>query len=409
MRQPLWAINSSLLFLFLLGQVVFLMVKIPMPRRVSLEPGVMKALEKQTAVVVDIKTIYDENDIFGTYTPRAPVMPKQPDMTIPQMPEAPAAIPLTVPVEPQKVFVPPLPVVLKGVIYLHDQPSRSVAMVQFQDSKEEINYRVGQLINDAQILKIFADHIVVVRSNGQQETLYLRELDASKDMALAMEKELARLTIQFKNGMYHVPVDTFTVQVKNLGQFIDLLDLTTVYKKGKSIGCRVGKAAKDSLGAKLGFAYDDIISQIDGLPVTDIASRVLAFDHVVEKEIGDKITVHVDRGGSTKQMHYVLVKSSDGQRAEMSQGGVKTQPVVKSSGLEQERAVYDLEEQRKKMFEQKIKMAPTAHQIEMAERKKIFAARRDSMLAKHQDKHPLRQVQSDSNDYNQAGMQGYNA
>ncbi len=404
MRQPLWAINSSLLFLFLLGQVVFFMVKMPMPRRVSLEPGAMGTLTKQTAAVVDIKTIYDENDLFGTYTPRAPVVPKQPDMTIPQIPEAPAVIPLTVPVEPQKVFIPPLPVVLKGVIYLHDQPSRSVAMVQFQDSKEEINYRVGQLINDAQILKIFADHIVVVRSNGQQETLYLRELDASKDLSLETAKELAGLVIHQKNGVYLVPVDTFIAQVKNLGQFIDLLDLTTVYKKGKSIGCRVGKAAKDSLGAKLGFVYDDIISQVDGLPVTDIASRVLAFDHVVEKKIGDKLVVHVDRGGSVVQMHYQLIKSSDGQRAEIGQSGAKTQPVVKSSGLEQERAVYDLEEQRRKMFEQKIKMAPTAHQVEMEERKKMFAARRDSMLAKHQNIHPLRQAQFDSSDHNQIGV-----
>lgn len=385
MRQPLWAINSSLLFLVLLGQAVFFMVKMPMPRRASLEPGAMQAIEKNVAAVVDIKTIYDENDLFGTFSPRAPVLPKQIDMSVPQMPDAPSAIPLAVPVEPQKVFVPPLPVVLKGVIYLHDQPSRSVAMVQFQDSKEEINYHVGQLINDAQILKILPDHIVVVRSNGQQETLYLRENDASKDLSLETAKELAGLVILHKNGMYHVPVDKFTAQVKSLGQFIDLLDLTTVYQKGKSIGCRVGKASKDSLGAKLGFLYDDIIAQVDGLPVTDIASRVLAFDNIIEKKVGDKITVHVDRSGSTVQMHYILTKSSDGQRADFGASSVKSQAVVKSSGLEQERQTYDLEEQRRKMFEQKIKMAPTAHQVEMEERKKMFAARRDSMLAKHQN------------------------
>jgi type II secretory pathway component PulC len=385
MRQPLWAINSSLLFLVLLGQAVFFMIKMPMPRRVYLEPGAMQAVEKNITTVVDIKTIYDENDLFGTFLPRAPILPKQIDMSVPQMPDAPSAIPLTVPVEPQKVFVPPLPVVLKGVIYLHDQPSRSVAMVQFQDSKEEINYHVGQLINDAQILKILPNHIVVVRSNGQQETLYLRENDASKDLSLETAKELAGLSIVHKNGMYHIPVDKFTAQVKGLGQFIDLLDLTTVYQKGKSIGCRVGKASKDSLGAKLGFSYDDIISQVDGLPVTDIASRVLAFDNVIEKKVGDKITVHVDRSGSTVQMHYMLTKSSDRQAADFGASGAKSKEVVKSSALEKERQGYDLEEQRRKMFEQKIKMAPTAHQVEMEERRKMFAARRDSMMAKHQN------------------------
>ena len=403
MRQPLWAINSSLLLLFLLGQVVFFMIRAPIPRRISLEPGAMKALGKNTAVVVDIKTIYDENDLFGTFAPKAPVMPKQLDMTIPQIPEAPAAIPLTVPMEAQKVFVAPLPVVLKGVIYLHDQPARSIAMVQFQDSKEEINYRVGQLINDAQILKILADNIVVVRSNGQQETLYLRENDATHDLALETAKELSGLVIHQRNGVYQVPVDKFIAQIKNLGQFIDLLDLTTVYQKGKSIGCRVGKASKDTLGAKLGFAYDDIITQVDGLPVTDIASRVLAFDHVIEKKIGDKLVVHVDRAGAPIPIQYALTKSSAGQKSDSGQSGAKTEDVVKSSGSLDERAVYNLEEHRRKMFEQKIKMAPTAQQIDAEERKKMFAARRDSMLAKHQNIHPPRPLQFDLGNHNQIG------
>ena len=386
MRQPIWAINSSLFFVFLLGQGMFFMLETTLPRRVSLEPGSVKVQESSTAVAVDIKTICDESDLFGTFVSKV-VMPKQPDMLIPQIPEVPTLIPLSVPVEPQKIVIPPLPVSLKGVIYLYDQPSKSVAIVQFQDSKEEINYRVGQLIHDAQILKICPDSIVVVRSNGQQETLYLSETDLSMDTRLESAKNLTELVIQNKQGIYQVPVEKFIGYVKNLGNFIDLLDLTTVYQKGKSFGCRVGKAQKDSLGSKLGLTGDDVITQIDGLPVTDIASRVLIFDHIVEKKIGDAIIVQIERHGSPVSLHYVLIKGAGDRPVAQVKSSLSDTPkgkdVVESSKLTDERKIYDIEEQRQKMFEKKIKMAPTAYQIEMEERRKMFAARRDSMLAKH--------------------------
>ncbi|HSW75930.1 MAG TPA: hypothetical protein VLG50_02730, partial [Candidatus Saccharimonadales bacterium] len=320
MRQPLWAINSSLLLLFLLGQAVFFMIKAPMPRRISLQPDGIKTLEKKsTTVPVDIQTIYATNDLFGTYiTRKPPTIAKQEEQPIPDIPAAPGLIPLSIPAEKPAVFIAPLPVTLKGIIYLHDRPSQSIAIIQFQDSKEEINYRVGQLIMDAQILKIFANRIIVIRSGGQQETLYLRENDAGRDLGLETAKALSSLVITVKDGVYQLPVDTFSAHIKNLGQFIDLLDITTVYQKGKSIGCRIGKADKDSLGAKLGFTYDDIITQVDGLPVTDVASRVLVYEHVIDKKIGDVVKVHVERAGKPIQLQYALIQSHQGQKSEMA-------------------------------------------------------------------------------------------
>lgn len=377
MRQPLWAINSSLLFLCVLGQLVFFLLYTPVPRRVSLEPDTIHMPEKKIGTVVSIKNIYEQNDLFGTYVPPVVVAPKIAEPTVPVMPEAPANIPLKIPVEPEKVFIAPLAVNLKGVMYSQDRPEHSIAIIQFQDSKEEINYRVGQLINDAQVLKIYPNRVIVVRSNGQQETLYLREDEAGKDLAIETAKEISGIMVVQKNGYYHIPVEKFVSHVKSLGQFIDLLGLTTVYQKGKSIGCRVSKAAKDSLGAKLGFMHDDIIQQVDGLPVTDISSRVLVFDHVIGKKAGDAITARIDRGGRTIELKYMLNRNT--------QTGSSTETITSKPGSKipvvSEQTVYNLEEERKKLLEQKVKMAPTAHQLEIEERRKMFEARRREMLA----------------------------
>lgn len=394
MRQPLWAINSSLLFLFLSGQAVFFVIKNPILRRSSLELDLVKPIEKKAFVVVDLKKIYDQNDLFDTFIPTSVAALEKIEQEIPAIPDAPAAIPLSIPIKAPKVFIAPLPVVLRGVMYQHDRPDKSIAIVQFQDSKEEINYKVGQLINDAQVLKIFANRVIVIRSNGQQETLYLREREALLDSLADMEKEIASMNILLKSGIYQIPVDKFVMQVKNLGQFIDLLDLTTVYQKGKSVGCRVGKAGKNSLGEKLGFVYDDVISQVGGLPVTDIASRVLVFDQIIEKVVGDKISVKVERGGKQVVLNYELIKSDPYSVLPLRSTRVVTsmpiaeESVNKLSVAPTAETLVDnnIEERRKKIFEQKMNMAPTARQIEMDERKKLFELRRNEMMARSFDR-----------------------
>lgn len=381
MRQPLWVINSSLLFLFLLGQIVYFLIYVSVPRRVSLEPDIIKTSDNKTDVVVVIKNIYEQNDLFATYIAPLVALPNVIVPTIPVMPEAPAVIPLKIPVEPEKVFIAPLAVVLKGVMYNKNNPDHSVAIIQFQDSKEEINYKVGQLINDAQILKVYPNRVIVVRANGQQETLYLREIDAGKDMMLETAKEISQLTVSVSGNQYSIPIDKFTAHVKSLGQFIDLLDLMTVYQKGKSIGCRVGKAGKDSLALKLGLLKDDIIQQVAGLPVTDIASRVLIFDHVLQKKVGDSIEVKIDRGGKSLELTYVLVRSTSSTAIPVygtSELQQKTtiEPVIIDGALKQQ-----IEQERQKILEHKLKFAPTVHQIEQEERRKIMQARHREMIA----------------------------
>lgn len=345
------------------------------PRRVNLEPDVVKAVEKKADFDVDLKQIYGVNDLFGTFVPEVPTVAKDLAVQIPAIPEPPRQVPLHIPVEKAPVFIAPLNVTLKGVIYLHDDQEKSVAIIQFKDSKKEVNYRVGELLQDAQILKIFPNRVIVVRSNGQQETLYLREEDAQKDLSYEEQKELESMKIPFKSGQYHIPLDTFLAQVQSLGQFIDLLDLTTVYQKGKSIGCRVGRAQKGSLAVKLGLQTDDIIKKIDAIPVTSLNSRVELYDHITSKKAGDIIHVEFERSGVPEHYTYLLVSHLD--KAEAADKDSMQHAKIS------QRVVYDAEQEKKRLLEQRVKMAPTAHQIQMDERRKMMEARRKEVLSHH--------------------------
>lgn len=376
MRLPLWVINSSLLLLFLVAQLVFFLLHTPIPRRSSLEPDKISVQDKNLGLVVSLPKIYEANDLFGTYVPPVVAQPKQAEEVIPKMPEAPALIPLKIPVESEKTFIAPLPVTLKGIMYNYGNQEKSIAIIQFQDSKEELNYHVGQLISDAQILKIYPNRVIIIRSGGQQETLYLKENEAAKDMKLEMLKNISDMAISLYNGVYQIPVESFKQNIKTLAQFIDALDLTTVYQKGKSIGCRIGKSGKDTLASKLGLIKDDIIQQIDGIPVTDISSRVLIYDHIIQKKIGEEINVKFDRSGKEMNFKYMLSDVSATSNAAKAQA--KTSNLKSTTPQE----FFDIEQERKKMLEQRIKLAPTAQQIQTDERNKILQARHKELFAK---------------------------
>lgn len=354
-----------------------MLVQTSIPRRVSLEPGNLPVQEKKIEVEVNIKNIYEANDLFGTFVSEVPVLAKGvAQFEIPPIPMPPAPIPLEIPVEKPPVFIAPLAVNLKGVIYLQDDSEKSIAIIQFKDSKKEHNYSVGEMIQDAQILKIFPNRVIVVRSNGQQETLYLRTQDLEKDFAQEDQKGLDTLVVQIKDNKRYIPLEAFLKQVSSLGQFIDMLQIRTVYQKGKSAGCRIGKATKDSLGGKLGFEKDDLVKKVDTIEIVDLHSRIEIYDHICDKKIGDEITVELERNGQLVTMVFVL------RHEEQSSGADIDIKALKSQGIK-ESVEYNAEENKKKILEQRVKLAPTAHQIQMDEQKKLIEARKKNMLSNH--------------------------
>ena len=306
MKQPVWILNSSLLILFFMSQLLLFMLQKAVPRRKSISPEKIEIEQEQIVAPVTIAKIY-EQDLFGTYQPPIAPVESTLDTMVEPIPLPPKFIIPDVPIEKSPTFFAPLDVVLKGVIFVKDDPASCIAIVQLKKTKEERNYQVGDLIEDAQILKILSNRIIIIRSNGQQETLYLREEDAVHDFNTEMKSEPKMIVEDSQDNKYIINIDEFVKRIHNLGDFINLLDLTTVYKQGKSFGCRVGKIEKDSFGSLLGFEVDDVIVKIDDLYVDDLANRMQVYDHVVQKKAGDMIEVVVHRDDDVVVLRYALI------------------------------------------------------------------------------------------------------
>jgi type II secretory pathway component PulC len=308
MKQPVWVLNSSLLVLLCMSQLLLFMLQKAVPRRVSISPGQTQVDSQEALQIVDIESIY-RNDLFDTY--QAPIVSNQlsVDEVIAPIPKPPKIISAEIPIEKAPTFFAPLDVTLKGIIFVKDDPAKCIGIVQNKKTKEERNYQVGDLIEDAQILKILSNRIIIIRSNGQQETLYLREEDAVQDFNAEVQSVGAHCVKSISDTRYSIDVTEFKKKIRNLGEFITLLDLTTVYKDGKSFGCRVGKVEKDSLGDQMGLVVNDIIIKIDDYLVDDLANRIKLYDHICQQAGGDMITVVLYRNGDTLTHWYALVDS----------------------------------------------------------------------------------------------------
>ena len=173
MRHPLWILNSTLLILLMIVLTYIVFSQQALPEREDIEPLAYTKPVRALVSEVNIRKIY-EDDLFGTYVQEVATPEKAQD--VPNFPTPPApkmAQPL---VWPKPQFLEPLSISLKGIIIIADDQSRNSAIIADKKTNRETTYRVGDTMDDAQLLKIFNNKVVFLRSNGQQEVIYLREM-----------------------------------------------------------------------------------------------------------------------------------------------------------------------------------------------------------------------------------------
>lgn len=303
MKHPFWIINLGLFSLVLaaLAFIYLSRVKVSYPKIEDLESEEI-APRKEQKVAINIKKIYEE-DLFGTYVKE--IVPVRQEIAIP-FPTPPAQQTITIPplIEPE--FLEPLQVTLKGIIVVSSNDSKNRAMIQDNKTTQEGTYKVGDLIQDAQLIRIFKNKIIFLRLNGQQEVLYLREQDAKTDPVYNVAHEWDTVIRKTGNNMYMINPTTFVEQVRNLTECIDLLNTTTAYQQGKSIGLRIGSNSKSPFGSLLGLQNGDIILSINNIPAQTTQERLAIYKNIVSLKIGNTVTVKLMRKNKEMTLLYTL-------------------------------------------------------------------------------------------------------
>lgn len=345
MRQPFWVINSFLLLLaFLIAGFIYF-GRPSIPERVDIEPAPYRSATRMESAKFNISKIY-EDDLFDTY--QKELIPTTPSEQVASIPEAPMPLPVRVPEEPKPQFIEPLPITLKGIIVVLTDDSKNRAIIMDNRTNKEGSYKVGDMIEDAQLIRIFSNKVILMRANGQQEVLYLREKDAKLDPTYASASNWEGIITQTSPFNFAINTQEFINRIQSLGQFIDTLELTTAYREGQSAGVRVTNTGPGSLGQALGLTKEDLITKINNTDVGPTQNRLTIYKEVLASKTNDVIRVTLTRGPQEIILSYVLQEVNQARKQDIGQKKLSPD---------------ELNEAEKKQLEQKHSFAPSLQQI----------------------------------------------
>ncbi len=362
MRHPFWIVNSTLFLLVLvtLGFVYFSRVQLPV--REDIEPELYTRIKQDQAMAIPIAIIY-ENDLFGSYKK---VVPQEPKDEIAPLPEPPVPQQPVIPEVPTPQFLDPLNVTLKGIIAFSSGDSKNTAIIEDNKVNKELSYKVGDTIEDAQIIRILNNKVVLLRSNGQQEVLYLREQDAKLDPAFLLIEDWQKVVEKIGATTYLIDPQEFLLRIKDVAYFIDLIGLTTAYKQGRSIGVMVGPVVEKTLASALGLMTGDIILTVNNIPATSTDNRMRIYQDVISAKAGDTIQMNLLRKKQEITLSYVL--------KEFAQEAKKEEKIGQKQQLEKIK-----EEEKINILKKKHRFAPTVQEIRNREREQMLNYGKASM------------------------------
>jgi type II secretory pathway component PulC len=318
MKQHLWALNTSLLCILILAIVASLGLQTTAPRHRAITippPRVVKVSH-----VPSLEELYGPRDLFGLFVkPTAPAVkpleiPKPPQFSPPPMPQVPKNSALK--------LAPPLAISLSGIIFSPHRIDRSVVMIADETNKETL-YHLGDRIKDGMIIKIAQDLIVILRSNGQQETFYLRK-DITLDALNSTDKNgtgAEKVALETGENAYELSKEIFTRKIKSVGDVLQEFDLMPLYVQGNIKGFNIGAASPESFAGALGFKANDVVTKINEFDLAEISNRVKAYEALSQPKLTKPIVISFLRDNKEqKKTITVLEKHKTKTLSSMSPG-----------------------------------------------------------------------------------------
>ena len=324
-------------------------------------PEAIEKTIKHADTPIDIAAIY-QNDLFNTY--QQPI-PKVDTPSPIALPPPPIPSPIPIPKKPKPQFKDPMDIALKGTIVFSDN-SNNIAIISDNKTKKEKNYKEGHSIEDAQLIRIFHNKIILLRSNAQQEIVYIDEEEAKREEEFT-QKIWSAVVKNIDKDEYIIDPYRFVEYVPSLGSLINILNIATVYKDGISIGCRIGKYPEDSIAPHMGLVSGDIITHINDIKTTTNENRMNIYNIITELKLGDKINLKIQRKKQPIELIFTMQVIKQKKEKDIQKEIEKEGPIVLGQLSEEQ-----LKAEKVKLLENRYKFAPTAEKIKESEKEKMI-------------------------------------
>jgi len=209
-----------------------------------------------------------------------------------------------------------LPLDLKGVIFAGD-PLLGLAMIENTQNKRMKSYIVGDLVTDnAKVAAIYETRVILDR-DGSQEYIEQKPFELSrsrrKTQAVGSAAGIGRLSTRPPPEAYReVGFERQGTDIRlseefkrsllapdNMAQVLQDAKAEPNMVNGQLRGFRLTRIREGSIYEKAGFQNNDVVEEINGIPLRDAAGAIRLLQQLREAK---DIEVRLNRGGASQDM-----------------------------------------------------------------------------------------------------------
>jgi len=166
------------------------------------------------------------------------------------------------------------------------------------------------------------------------------------------------------NDVFIIDPYEFVRKVKSIAQLIDLLDITSAYENGKSIGCKIGSLSEESFAPLLGLVSGDIIESVAGIEAIDTTNNFKIYQYLTSAKKGKEIPVVINRSGE----RFTLTLKID----DINLSTLVDVQSKEARALLRKKTSEEVEDEKKELMQQKYHFASTAKELHDKEKSQMW-------------------------------------
>lgn len=310
---PLWFLNLILIGLNLILSLFIFITDNKININFLLKKNIT---EKSILIKSEIPNLNEitDRDIFKTISPSTEqtklfIFESKNLVNLINPPMPPHEIPIEFPTKNEKNLLPPLQIILRGTI-ITDNPLNNKVLIEHVRNKDEKEYIIGDIIEDAQIIYISKSKVTLIRSNGQEENIYLNKLLKIEEEGIA-NTHWNTVIQTIENNTKIINLDLFSYKIKSLSSLIEELNLITLFENNIPIGCLIQNTKENSLAYYLGFEENDIIISINNILINQTEERKKIVELILNNKNNKNfiISVTIKRNNTELPLYFRLKKN----------------------------------------------------------------------------------------------------
>lgn len=175
--------------------------------------------------------------------------------------------------------------------------SRNIAIIEDTTKRKQDLYKVDDLINNAKIVKIFRNK-VVINVNGIEEIL---EVSESVESKLSVNRPTTFKRRNIKKSIINVKRSLVENAFEDLSKLSRQIMVRPYYKNGEPSGIRIRRISRLSFFRRIGLRSGDVLKSIQGVEIKTVRDAINIQDSL---RGASTISISLERTGKPLIIEY---------------------------------------------------------------------------------------------------------